>query len=83
MGELDERRWGVISERGCEALGLDYAGAARLARELREQRLSGLCVVADETARHLKPAASAPDDKPSAKKTSNRKPSKKASPTAR
>jgi hypothetical protein len=39
--------------------------------------------VADETARHLKPAASAPDDKPSAKKTSNRKPSKKASPTAR
>ena len=45
MGELDEPRWAVISERGREATGITYAEAARLVRELAAQKLSGVCVV--------------------------------------
>ncbi len=56
MGELRERVWGVISERGCETAGVDYAEAARLVRELREARISGLCIVTDGVARQLAPA---------------------------
>lgn len=56
MSELKERHWAVISERGCEAVGLDYQQAARLVRKLKDERLSGLCVVSDAAARHLTPA---------------------------
>jgi hypothetical protein len=56
MSELNERRWSVISERGREAEELAYAEAGKLARELRAEKLSGLCVVTDEAARHLLPA---------------------------
>ena len=55
MAELRERVWGVISERGCERAGVDYAEAARLVRELREARISGLCIVTEQTARQLAP----------------------------
>lgn len=53
MGELDEPRWAVISERGREATGITYAEAARLVRELAAQKLSGVCVVTDAAARRL------------------------------
>ena len=55
MSELRERRWAVISERGCEASGLAHAEAARLVRKLAGERVSALCVVTDEAARHLPP----------------------------
>ncbi|MBC7929385.1 MAG: hypothetical protein H7Z38_02360 [Rubrivivax sp.] len=57
MSELNERLWAVISERGREAEGLAYAEAGTLARQLRAEKLSGLCVVTDAAASHLRPAA--------------------------
>lgn len=57
MSELNERCWAVISERGREAEGLPYAEAGKLARELRGEKLSGLCVVTDAAASHLRPAS--------------------------
>ncbi|HZI19695.1 MAG TPA: hypothetical protein VEY09_13985 [Pyrinomonadaceae bacterium] len=56
MGELDERRWAVVSERGREAAGLTYAEALGLERELKGEKISGLCIVTDDAARHLRPA---------------------------
>jgi hypothetical protein len=55
MGELGEQMWSVISERGCEASGLAYAEAAALMRQLASERVYGLCIVTNESARHLPP----------------------------
>ncbi|HEX8457003.1 MAG TPA: hypothetical protein VF656_06885 [Pyrinomonadaceae bacterium] len=51
MSELREKRWSVVSERGREASGVDYAEAAELVRRLRAEKVHGLCVVSDEAAR--------------------------------
>jgi hypothetical protein len=56
MGELNEGRWALMSERGCEALGLTYAEALELERGLRGARVSGLCVITDAAGRRLPPA---------------------------
>ena len=64
MSELKERRWAVLSERGCEEAGLSYEEAAGLADRLRGERLSGLCVITDAAAAHL-PRAKRPAGKPS------------------
>ena len=67
MSELNERRWAVLSERGCEDSGLSYVDATGLVARLKGERVSGLCVVTDAAAAHLpgpqkaKPAA---DPKP-------------------
>ncbi|MBV9926447.1 MAG: hypothetical protein JOZ96_15620 [Acidobacteria bacterium] len=53
MSELRERRWAVLSERGCEDSGLSYEDAAGLVARLRAERVSGLCVVTDAAAAHL------------------------------
>jgi hypothetical protein len=53
MSELRERRWAVLSERGCEGAGLSYEEAAGVIARLRAERLSGLCVVTDAAAAHL------------------------------
>ena len=53
MSELGEKIWAVMSERGCEASGLVYGEAARLARRLRGEKVSGLCVVTDAAAERL------------------------------
>ena len=53
MGELSERRWAVMSERGCEASGLDYEEASRLVQQLRNSKVYGLCVITDDAARRL------------------------------
>lgn len=66
MSELKERRWAVLSERGCEDAGLSYEEASGLVARLRGERLSGLCVITDAAAAHVarakkaatKPAAS-------------------------
>ncbi len=62
MGELNETRWSVVSERGREASRLTYDEARELIRRLREQRLGGLCIVTDEAAAHLNPAEDATAD---------------------
>jgi len=56
MGELNEGRWALMSERGCEALGLTYAQARELEQRLRAERVSGLCVITDAAGRRLPPA---------------------------
>ena len=62
MGELNEKSWAVTSERGCEAAGLTYDDAVRLIRRLKEEKVSGLCVITDEAARRLKsPGESSPE----------------------
>ncbi|MFL6256569.1 MAG: hypothetical protein ACJ74T_16310 [Pyrinomonadaceae bacterium] len=53
MSELNERRWAVLSERGCEDAGLTYEEASRLIARLRGERLSGLCVITDDAAAHV------------------------------
>ena len=53
MGELNEGRWSVVSERGREAAGLAYADAAALVRRLLGERIFGTCVVTDEAAARL------------------------------
>jgi hypothetical protein len=55
MGELDERLWAVMSERGCEATSLTYAEAVALESELKGEQISGLCIITDSAARHLRP----------------------------
>ena len=66
MGELNENRWAVLSERGREAAGLTYAEAARLIGRLREEKVSGLCVITGEAAARLAP----PPESPSEEETS-------------
>ncbi|HEV2802480.1 MAG TPA: hypothetical protein VGW12_18560 [Pyrinomonadaceae bacterium] len=51
MSELREKRWSVVSERGCEVSSVDYAEAAELVRRLRADKVHGLCIVSDEAAR--------------------------------
>lgn len=51
MSELDEQRWSVLSERGCEATGLTYAQAREMMRALFRERVSGLSVITDNAAR--------------------------------
>ena len=63
MSELKERRWAVLSERGCEDAGLSYEEAAAAVARLKAERVSGLCVITDAAAAHLpraKKAASKP-----------------------
>jgi hypothetical protein len=53
VGELNEGRWSVVSERGREAAGLAYADAAALVRRLLGEKVYGTCVVTDEAAARL------------------------------
>ncbi|MCA1567030.1 MAG: hypothetical protein LC803_15545 [Acidobacteria bacterium] len=51
MSELREQRWSVVSERGCEASGVNYEEAAGLVGRLRAEKIHGLCIISDEAAR--------------------------------
>lgn len=53
MSELREKRWSVVSERGCEASSVNYAEAAELVARLRTNKVHGLCIVSDEAARRF------------------------------
>ena len=64
MSELKERRWAVLSERGCEDSALSYDEAAGLVARLRGERVSGLCVITDEAASHLPRAKKAAGNSP-------------------
>lgn len=63
MSELNERRWAVLSERGCEDAGLSYGEAAAAVVRLKSERISGLCVVTDAAAAHV-PRAQKQEPKP-------------------
>ncbi len=62
MSELNEARWSVLSERGCEASRLSYPAAAQLIAQLRRDKIFGLSIITDEAAHRLKhkPAPSKP-----------------------
>jgi hypothetical protein len=53
MSEMAERRWAVISEHGCEEASLTYEEAYELLRRLDNEKVSGLCIVTIEAARHF------------------------------
>jgi len=53
VGELNEGRWSVVSERGREAGGLHYADAVALVRRLLGEKVYGTCVVTDEAAARI------------------------------
>jgi hypothetical protein len=50
MSELNEQSWAVLSERGCEAHGLNYNDAYLLLRALMREKISGLCIITDDAA---------------------------------
>ena len=56
MGELGEKLWAVMSERGCEATRVTRPEAVELVRRLRAERVSGLCVITEHAASRLPPA---------------------------
>jgi len=77
MGELAEKLWAVMSERGREASGLAYAEAAQLVGRLRREKISGLCVITEAAGERLARAAGnngrpAPEARPK-RKTTRRK----------
>jgi hypothetical protein len=51
--ELREAVWSVVSFDKSEASNLTYAEAEQKMRELLEQKVSGLCIVTDETAARI------------------------------
>ena len=51
MSELTEQRWAVLSERGCESLGLTYAQALETMRALAQEKVSGVSIITDDAAR--------------------------------
>lgn len=53
MRELTERRWALLSERGCEGSALTYEEAMSLEQRLKRERVNGLCIVTDEAARRV------------------------------
>ncbi|HYX42651.1 MAG TPA: hypothetical protein VE821_13180 [Pyrinomonadaceae bacterium] len=76
MSELDEARWSVLSERGCEAAHLSYAAAAQLVAQLTREPVFGLCIITDEAATRLNGTPSTPAQKPGKRRAPRRKKSK-------
>jgi hypothetical protein len=83
MSELREQRWSVVSERGCEASGVNYEAAAGLVRRLRADKVHGLCIISDEAARRYNSnnnhhsTQAAPETKPAAPPAKKRAPRRK------
>jgi hypothetical protein len=48
--ELEESRWSVLSDRGCEAGGLTHEAARRLVHRLGGEGRHGLVIITDEAA---------------------------------
>jgi hypothetical protein len=61
MGELTEQRWGVLSERGCEAIDLAYSSALELVRRLASQKVAGLSLITSDAARRASLTENSPD----------------------
>lgn len=56
--ELEQKKWSVISERGCEASSVTHEEARRLVHRLGAEGRHGLCIISDEAARRLTEDAS-------------------------
>jgi len=55
---LEEPRWSVLSDRGCEASGLSHEEARRLVHRLGGEGRHGLCIVTDEAAARMNSTSS-------------------------
>lgn len=51
--ELAAPRWSVVSFETTAASGLTYDEASKILRELNRQKISGLCIVTDESAARM------------------------------
>jgi len=51
--ELTEKKWAVLSERGCEARDLTHEDARHLVHKLGGEGRHGLCIVINEVAERL------------------------------
>lgn len=63
--DLEQRRWSVISERGCEASSLTHEEARRLVHRLGVEGRHGLCIVSDDAARRMDESELAPESEAS------------------
>ncbi|HSQ23669.1 MAG TPA: hypothetical protein VLN44_04655 [Pyrinomonadaceae bacterium] len=59
--DLDQKRWSVISERGCEASSLTHEEARRLVHRLGAEGRHGLCIISDDAARRMVESELAPE----------------------
>jgi hypothetical protein len=64
MSDLSEKRWAVISERGCEASNLTYAAAHGLVRRLVAEGLHGISIITDEAANRITKKKTVPPNVP-------------------
>ena len=76
MSELNETRWSVLSERGCEAAHLPYAAAAQLVAQLKSEPVFGLCIITDEAAARLNGTPNVTKQKTTKRRAPRRKKSK-------
>lgn len=51
--DLEQKKWSVISERGCEANSLTHEEARRLVHRLGAEGRHGLCIISDEAAQRM------------------------------
>jgi hypothetical protein len=51
--DLEQGKWSVISERGCEASSLTHEEARRLVHRLGGEGRHGLCIISDEAAERM------------------------------
>jgi hypothetical protein len=51
--ELGEPRWAVVTFESCAAKDLTYEQAFQKMQELKEQNVSGLCIVTNEAAERI------------------------------
>ena len=51
--DLEEPLWSVLSDRACEASGLNHEEARRLVHRLGGEGRHGLCIVTDEAASRM------------------------------
>lgn len=58
---LQKESWAVLSERGCEATHLTHEEARRLVHKLASEGRHGLCIVTNEAATSITPAAETND----------------------
>ena len=53
LSELAALCWSVVSFDRCEASHLTYEQAEKKLRELRAQKVSGLCIITDDAAQRI------------------------------
>ncbi len=51
--DLENQKWAVLSDRGCEVTRLTHEEARRLVHKLASEGRHGLCIVTNEAAERL------------------------------